>query len=311
MDNKTHIRKLIDGMMENHDILMCGLFKEKSGSNLLKIRFDDLPGGGTRNSNIHFRRKSDKQFDRDITRPSNTKSKTKDLSSDHPSSRTRSKTENLRCDDSSYEHQSLFDGVASPVSCIGSDASCKSPDVQCYSPDPLVHADINSHNASLTDFHRVESIPAPWHWVDPIPVQNLNLISFEDCVEFQSDIEIVNGCLSSDVQPSEFMFCETNTQTISVSAPVEIHEDPLVNNQNASECAAASVAQGGHCLSETSDSKPKLSAKQEALRRLIGGIIRPISQEYFPDKSDVEETQAEPRQKPKKKKKKKKPKSDR
>ena len=132
MDNKYHIRKLIDSMIEYHDILMCGLFKEKSGSNLLKIRFDDLPGGGTRNSNYHFRRKSDKQFDRDITRPSNTKPKTKDSSSDLPSSRTRSKKENLRCDDFSYEYDfklSLFDGVASPESCNGSDATCKSPDV--------------------------------------------------------------------------------------------------------------------------------------------------------------------------------------
>ena len=126
MDNKPHIKMLIDGMMENHDIVMCGLFKEKSGSSLLKIRFNDLPGGGTRNSNIHFRRKSDKQFNRDITRPSLTPLKSQDSNSAHISSRTRSKMENMRCDElHTYDHiiqQSLFDnGVASPASCIGSD----------------------------------------------------------------------------------------------------------------------------------------------------------------------------------------------
>ena len=317
MDNKHHIRKLIDGMMENHDILMCGLFKEKSGSSLLKIRFDDLPGGGTRNSNIHFRRKSDKQFDRDITRPSKTKAKTKDLSSDPPSSRTRSKKENMRCDDFSYEHVhgSLFDGVASPESCIGSDATYKSPDVQCYSPDPLMYTELNTQITSLTDSHRVDSIPEEFQWVDSIPEQNVNPISFEDCSEFQSDIEIVNGCFSSDVQPISFTCCETITQPIIMSASMEYHgvdsipcQSSLAVDENVdtSGCEAAGVTQDGQSLSSfysawTAPLPPLIpGSKTHALVQLIrkGLWDEPVT-------SDHDETQAEPKRKPKKKRKKK------
>ena len=212
--------------------------------------------------------KSDKQFDRDITRPSNTKPKTKDSSSDHPSSRTRSKKENLRCDDFSYAYdfkQSLLDGVASPESCIGSDTTCKSPDVQCYSPESLEYVKMETQMSSLTDSHRVDPVPEAYRWMDSIPVQNVNLTSFEDCCEFPSDIEIVNGCLSSEVQRSTFMFCDTITQLISISDSVEFHEHHGVDS-------IPDMMQDDHCLSELSGSDPIIESYVRQIRAALGRI---------------------------------------
>ena len=99
MDTQSHIKKYFDDMIENCDIMMCGIYKERSGTTLLKIRFADqengLPGGATQNSNIYFRRKSKKQLQRDISRTKHNNQK----SDSDISSRTRSKTENPRNDE--------------------------------------------------------------------------------------------------------------------------------------------------------------------------------------------------------------------
>ena len=67
---------MINSMIDNGDILMCGVLKEKSGSTLLKLRIDKIgiselpggPGGATQNSNIQYKLKSQKQCQRDTDR---------------------------------------------------------------------------------------------------------------------------------------------------------------------------------------------------------------------------------------------------
>ena len=73
MDNSSRIRMLIMDLMDKGEILMCSVIREKSGSFLLKLRVDEFNdqhdgsvGGVSLNSNVHFRRKSQRQFDRDI-----------------------------------------------------------------------------------------------------------------------------------------------------------------------------------------------------------------------------------------------------
>ena len=79
MDNKPHIKMLIDKLLENNNVSFCGLIKEKCGGVLLKVSFSnqeiDLSGEGTRNANSHIRIKSEKHLQRDITR---VQSKSKD-----------------------------------------------------------------------------------------------------------------------------------------------------------------------------------------------------------------------------------------
>ena len=63
MDNSSRIRMLIMDLMDKGEILMCSVIREKSGSFLLKLRVDNdqqdgSVGGVSLNSNVHFRRKS-------------------------------------------------------------------------------------------------------------------------------------------------------------------------------------------------------------------------------------------------------------
>ena len=45
MDNSSRIRMLINDLMDNGKLHMCSVIREKSGSLLLKVRFDELKDG--------------------------------------------------------------------------------------------------------------------------------------------------------------------------------------------------------------------------------------------------------------------------
>ena len=153
-------------MIDNGDILMCGVLREKSGSTLLKLRLDkieisELPGGATQNSNIQYKLKSQKQCQRDTDRVHQDKQK------NNISSRTRSKVEIPRGDGQSSDN---FTGVASPEKCVGSPLCTETPELQCYASPPVMREIANtpdscaypvndSHKVdSLTDSHRVDSV---------------------------------------------------------------------------------------------------------------------------------------------------------
>ena len=171
MDNSSHIKKLFSDLMDARDVKMCQIYNERTGSILFKIRFDaeecDQSGGGTQNSNIYFKRKSNKQVKRDIAR-SQDKNQTENVSS-----RTRSQVpqiESFRCDISSLDHSTNaaspinLSEVASPVICSNS------PEVDQYcvpidSPEPVMHAcddqtqAMHSREAADREHHRAESLP--------------------------------------------------------------------------------------------------------------------------------------------------------
>ena len=74
MDNSSRIRMLICDLMDKGELRMCSVIREKSGSLLLKVRVDEMNdqedgclGGVSLNSNIHFRRKSQKQFHHSVS----------------------------------------------------------------------------------------------------------------------------------------------------------------------------------------------------------------------------------------------------
>ena len=161
------IKKLIDDMMDSDELLMCAMIKERSGSMLFKLRFKDEKdptnvcslGEATINSDVHFRRKSQKQCMREIKRVD--EHRDTDISS-----RTRSKTEVPRSDlcsktfvADSTNPESVFHEVASPEIYIASpNSTCE--ELQCVSafssPEPM-HAIVDT----VTDipFHRVDSLP--------------------------------------------------------------------------------------------------------------------------------------------------------
>ena len=110
--------------MDSRDIMMCQIYNERTGSVLLKIRFNategDQQGGGTQNSNIHFKRKSQKQLQRDVIRVQDRNQNSPQ--DNHISSRTRSKVESVRCDNSPSVYSSDIaqmdiSEVASPATC--------------------------------------------------------------------------------------------------------------------------------------------------------------------------------------------------
>ena len=171
MDYKSHIKMMINSMIDNGDILMCGVLKEKSGSTLLKLRMDkigisELPGEATQNSNIQYKLKSQKQCQRDTDRVHQDKQK------NHISSRTRSKVEIPRCDEQNFSDNftGFENGVASPETCVGSPMCTETPELQYYASPPVMREIINtpdscaypvndSHRVdSLTDSHRVDSL---------------------------------------------------------------------------------------------------------------------------------------------------------
>ena len=166
MDYKSHIKMMINSMIDNGDILMCEVLREKSGSTLLKLRLDkieisELPGGATQNSNIQYKLKSQKQCQRDTDRVHQDKQK------NHISSRTRSKVEIPRGDGQNSDN---FTGVASPEKCVGSPLYTETPELQCYASPPVMREIVNTYDScsypvndshkvdSLTDSHRVDSV---------------------------------------------------------------------------------------------------------------------------------------------------------
>ena len=215
MDTQSHIKMYIDEMIENSDIVMCGIYKERSGTTLLKIRFvdpeDGPTGEATQNSNIYFRRKSKKQLQRDITR-TKVNNKNTDISS-----RTRSKTENLRCNESPSGHvdDSCF-GVASPEICFASHSesfehNTESSNVQCYSPDPpSMRNDINTvtHDADTSSqnvsHQSEESISIEKCSLDPAECCSLPDIEQSDCDRAIDDVQSEqNDCQSHGPEHSE------------------------------------------------------------------------------------------------------------
>ena len=72
MDNTSTVRSLIDTLMDSKLLKMWTIYQEPSGSVLVKMRFMDTQqqqlDTKIQNSNIHFRRKSDKQINRDKAR---------------------------------------------------------------------------------------------------------------------------------------------------------------------------------------------------------------------------------------------------
>ena len=171
MDNSSRIRMLIMDLMDKGEILMCSVIREKSGSFLLKLRVDEFNdqqdgsvGGVSLNSNVHFRRKSQRQYDRDINRADKHNN---DSNQSHISSRTRSKKELSRSDHSSEStdvaSRPYFYGVASPDACLEPCSPSPSEEQQTVSvndsPNPLDLASIkaNVNTACDSSIHRVDS----------------------------------------------------------------------------------------------------------------------------------------------------------
>ena len=169
VDKVSMIKKLIIDMLDNDEMLMCAMIKERSGSTLFKLRFKDEKdpesatsvGEATLNSDVHFKRISQKQFKRVIKRVDEHNGRNSDPNiTGYPSSRTRSKTELPRgglFSEHSVEH--YHQGVASPELCIASSNSvCE--EQQCVtafsSPTPM-HADVNT--VAEIPLHRVDSLP--------------------------------------------------------------------------------------------------------------------------------------------------------
>ena len=173
MDNSSRIRMLISDLMDKGELRMCSVIREKSGSFLLKVRFDELNaqedgcvGGVSLNTNMHFRRKSQKQFDRDINRADKRNS---DSKQSHISSRTRSKIELARSDQSPGATDDIsrtyFYGVASPDACHEPcSPSASSEEQPCVSvndsPNPMdlatMHGNVNTADCD-SSIHRVDS----------------------------------------------------------------------------------------------------------------------------------------------------------
>ena len=152
MDNLSHIKMLFDSMIGNSDILMFGIYKEKSGSTLLKVRFADqdknTSDGGTQNANVQFRRKSNKQVQRDIRRAQQHKHDS------HTDPESRPETENPKCDSSS------------PLGCnsvgVHGEASPECPDSRVDSPEAHRHMhNINTvthrHFTDILDTHGIDT----------------------------------------------------------------------------------------------------------------------------------------------------------
>ena len=195
MDNSSRIRKLIMDLMDNGELRMCSVTKERSGSLLLKVRIGDLNneedgcvGAVSLNSNIHFRRKSQKQFKRDVNRSEKHKS---DLDQTCVSSRTRSKIELARSCNSPESDDDIskafFYGAASPDTCHDSSAHI-SPEVQQTvsagdSPNPMdlftMRENVNS-DCSIP-VHRVDSLP------DSCSPKNHSAASTEDVTAVEID----------------------------------------------------------------------------------------------------------------------------
>ena len=78
MDSTSTIKVLLDSYLENGKLLMCAIHRERSGSILFKLRIEEIGNGdqnreggeATPNSNMYFRRKNQKQIDRDCNRSS-------------------------------------------------------------------------------------------------------------------------------------------------------------------------------------------------------------------------------------------------
>ena len=156
--------------MEHNDLLMWSMYQEKSGSTLLKLRFAERNDGGhssgegTQNSNMHFRRKSQKQANRDMSR-----------AHDHNvggiGMRTRSKIDSVSCEKPRTENSLFassppfrFSEVASPEPCGMSPAACNvlnTPVLEIdteQSPEPSIRA--KTTYDSHVSCHRDDSSPA-------------------------------------------------------------------------------------------------------------------------------------------------------
>ena len=168
MDNSSRIRMLINDLMDNGELRMCSVIREKSGSLLLKVRFDELKDGDvgevSLNTNMHFRKKSQNQFDRDINRADKRNSGSKQF---HISSRTRSKIELARSDHSPGTTDDIsrtyFYGVASPDACHEPCSPITSEVQQSVSvndsPNPmdLATMHVNVNTGCDSNIHRVDS----------------------------------------------------------------------------------------------------------------------------------------------------------
>ena len=211
MDNSSHIKRHFDDLCDKHDIKMCTIYNERTGSILFKTRFivdkNGQDGGGTRNSNMHFRRKSDKMFQREADRAQDRNK------NNPPSSRTRSKTESLRQDTSPLAHDlgnavhfNLFE-VASPVTCHNSMYE-EQFTVPTESPDPMP-TDVNMlcSDAQSEDqtSHRVDSKPADVTFPDILEVD------FRDTFSFSNSSSVIQQ-LESSMQQLETEIGESSTR---------------------------------------------------------------------------------------------------
>lgn len=187
VDKVSMIKKLIIDMLDNDEMLMCAMIKERSGSRLFKLRFKDEKdpesatsvGEATLNSDVHFKRISQKQFKRVIKRVDEHNGRNSDSNiTGYPSSRTRSKTELPRGGlFSEHSMEPFHQGVASPEPCIDSSNSVceEQPSVEPNSPTPM-HADVNT----------VAEIPL--HRVDSLPDFNLQVANIAHSPEFRTEL---------------------------------------------------------------------------------------------------------------------------
>ena len=213
----------------------------------------------------------------------------------------------MRCDITSDQSPYVYNGVASPEHCVGSEELyMKSPEVQCYSPSPLKHPEKNIQLPSIPNQRKC-------HWVDSIPAQSVDSIPTEECFEFQVNTEIVTGCVSSHIQP--FMYCEVNTAQPTIMDSYSVHSIPvdspapvLVQIPQDDPSAEPSL----DLTPDISDAEPVCGLSEEALCRVFEKSFAEFwpAQDLWCISSDSEDDQKDSRRKKAKKKKKSKKKNE-
>jgi len=229
MDNPSHIKRFFDDLMDSRDIMMCQIYNERTGSILFKVRFkaenSDHSGGGTQNSSIYFKRKSNKQLQRDTTRAQDRNQM------DNIASRTRSHVESVRHDISpsvdcmnAASHMDLSK-VASPVICSNSPESSIQYCVPTDSPESAMHMHVNTSceedQPADQEPHREESIPS-----ELLASEEINLdVTLPNVIGAESDIFASSSLVELDNADECLSVCSHSSTKDYASEMPEILSD--------------------------------------------------------------------------------------